>query len=302
MIPSTYPHAEPDVHGRPDLPLVSIAMPVRNNEKTLGLTIRSILSQTYQHWELLIIDDGSTDRTAEVARAFDDPRIRVWSEGRTLRLAARVNQAVGLARGAYIARMDGDDVCYPHRLERQLAYLQSHPDVDLAGTWFMVFEGDGRLLGKRAGPEQHERICAHPQSGFLIGHPTFMARADWFRAHPYDDQAGATEDQDLLLRAYRTSKYANVPEILVGVREGQLNLNKLLIRRRDLTLSFSTYFRRNGQWLLSIRTIAEQSFKAFVDVVAVTTGLHYRLLRHRARATTGAEEKEWEEVWRSLQG
>src|SRR4051794_36827493 len=116
-------------------PLVSIGMPVRNNEKTLGVAVRSIVRQTYPQWELLLINDGSTDGTLEVARGFCDERIRVIDEPESRGLPARLNQAVAAARGEYFARMDGDDLSYPERLERQVAYLQAHPEVDLVGAW-----------------------------------------------------------------------------------------------------------------------------------------------------------------------
>src|SRR5512135_1398022 len=116
-------------------PLVSIGMPVRNNEATLALAIRSILEQTYTNWELLLIDDGSSDGTLRVMRGFTDERIRIFSDGLSLGLPDRLNQAIDASRGEYFARMDGDDVSYPRRLGRQVDYLRHHPQVDLVGAW-----------------------------------------------------------------------------------------------------------------------------------------------------------------------
>ncbi len=94
-------------------PLVSIGMPVFNCEKTLRATVASILNQDYGNWELIIIDDGSSDMTLDTARSFTDPRIRVVPGAGNLCLPARLNEAVGLSRGKYFARMDGDDISYP---------------------------------------------------------------------------------------------------------------------------------------------------------------------------------------------
>ena len=172
-------------------PVVSIAMPVRNCERTLKLAVESILAQTYRSWELLLIDDGSSDGTVEIARSFQDSRIIVYSDGMARGLVARLNQAIALSRAKYFARMDGDDVAYPERLERQLAYLESHPDVDLIGAAILVFGQDGTPLGKRAVRPDHEAICSTPASGFGLAHPTYVGRLEWFRRH-WVPRAGAS--------------------------------------------------------------------------------------------------------------
>ncbi len=143
-------------------PLVSIAMPVRNCRDTLPLAMRTIQWQTYPHWEFLVFDDGSVDGTNDVARriAEGDGRIRVLSDVRQLGISYRLNQAIALSRGSLFARMDGDDVSYPERLERQLAYLCSHPDIDLVGAGAVVFNDHGVAIGKRFAPESHDEICA----------------------------------------------------------------------------------------------------------------------------------------------
>ena len=228
-------------------PVVSIAMPVRNCERTLKLAVGSILAQTYPSWELLLIDDGSSDGTAEIARSFQDSRIIVYSDGMARGLVARLNQAIALSRAKYFARMDGDDVAYPERLERQLAYLESHPDVDLIGAAILVFGQDGTPLGKRVVRPDHEAICSTPASGFGLAHPTYVGRLEWFRRHGYREQALRCEDQDLLLRTYRCSRFANVPEILLGYREETIALRKLLPARRSLPGPCSRNFGgRNG--------------------------------------------------------
>ncbi|MDQ6740620.1 MAG: glycosyltransferase [Actinomycetota bacterium] len=280
-------------------PLISIGMPVRNTEKTLTRAVRSIINQTYPHWELLLIDDGSTDETLRIARSFSDPRIGIRADGASLGLPARLNQAVAASRGTYFARMDGDDVSYPARLERQLAYLRDHPEVDLVGTRTLILDPNGTPLGKRPFPEQHQAICRDPVRGFPLAHPTWLASIDFFRRYKYREDAKRSQDQDLLMRAHRGSVFANVPEILLGYYE-ELNLSKLLRSRRTIMgFAFREYSRR-GLPHLAVRAIAEQSLKSAVDLVAVSSGLNYRLLRHRARPITASEASEWEQVARSL--
>jgi glycosyltransferase involved in cell wall biosynthesis len=100
-------------------PIITIAMPFYNSAATLELAIRSLLNQSYGNFELLLCDDGSDDQGLAIARSFDDPRLICWSDGRRLRLAARLNECIDRARGLYLARMDADDIAYPDRLARR---------------------------------------------------------------------------------------------------------------------------------------------------------------------------------------
>lgn len=274
-------------------PLISVGMPVRNNATTLDLAVRSILAQTYGEIELLLIDDGSTDRTVDLMRRFDDPRVRVISDGESLGLPTRLNQAVAFASGELFARMDGDDVSYPERFERQVAALRAQPDLDLCGTSLVVFRAGYEAIGVRRSPTDHDRIIARPASGFPMAHPTFMGRIEFFRRWPYRPSAVSMEDQDLLLRSYRDSRFANVPEILFGYRETELKLAKILKARRYMALRYGQEFVRQGQPRLAIRAVAEQGAKAIYDSVAIGLHLDYRLLRHRAGPISALEQAEW---------
>ncbi len=283
-------------------PLISIGMPVLNSQDTLLPAINSLFLQTCSNWELLLIDDGSTDRTLEIISKLADPRLRTFRDGKRLGLAARLNQAIASSRGKYFARMDADDVTYPRRLEHQLLYLEQHPDVDMVGAGMMVFRSDGTALGKRLGPETSAAICARPSGGFPMGHPTYFGHRAWFRRYGYKEEVvGAVhEDQDLLLRSYRTSKIANVPEILHGYRENKLDLAKFLNTRKWLAKSLFRTFREQGRLPVAILAVAEQVVKAGVDCIAIGSGLGYHLLRHRAQPITADERCEWERVWKAV--
>ena len=115
-------------------PIITIAMPFYNSAATLELAIRSLLNQSYSDFELLLCDDGSSDQGLAIAHSFDDPRLVCWSDGRRLRLAARLNECIDRARGRYLARMDADDIAYPDRLERQLIFLETNAEVDLCSA------------------------------------------------------------------------------------------------------------------------------------------------------------------------
>jgi glycosyltransferase involved in cell wall biosynthesis len=120
-------------------PIITIAMPFYNSAATLELSIRSLLNQSYGDFELLLCDDGSDDLGLVIARSFDDPRVICWSDGRRLRLAARLNECIDRARGSYLARMDADDIAYPYRLALQLAFLDQHAEVDLCSAGLLAY-------------------------------------------------------------------------------------------------------------------------------------------------------------------
>jgi glycosyltransferase involved in cell wall biosynthesis len=285
-------------HGSPSQPLVSIAMPVHNTEKTLALAIRSVLLQTYHCWELIIIDDASTDSSLAVAKRFGDGRIRLISEPTNLGLAARLNQAMDMSRGDLFARLDGDDLAYPERLERQVAFLHRHPEVDLLGTGAMVFAGDGKALGLYPMRQTHQAICRHPWSGFYLAHPTWMGRMAWFKRYRYRPGMAKSQDQDLLLRTYRSSTFACLPEELTGYRLERLSLRKTLISRYHLCQAFGREARRNRYYLAWFTAVAAQVAKGLYDSLTLVTGLDHLALKHRALRADPRALSRWEECWR----
>jgi glycosyltransferase involved in cell wall biosynthesis len=275
-------------------------MPVYNAQHTIAPAIRSILAQTFSDWELLIIDDGSTDETLSVAQRFRDPRIRILSNDKNLGLPVRLNETIEQSRGKYYARMDGDDVAYPQRLARQISYFCDQPKLDLIGAWTIVFGSDGIALGKRAGKLSHADICVKPVAGFAISHPTFFGRLSWFKHWMYDSRAESSCDQDLLLRSFASSQFANMPNILLGYREERIRLTRLLYYRRLFAWALLRYFAQRNPWLAT-RGVIEQIIKAGGDCAAILLGLNYHILRHRAGPITDDERHEWECVWRSVQ-
>lgn len=209
-------------------PLVTVAMSAYNASGTIDIALRSILAQTYQNWELIVVDDGSTDRTAENISCIQDSRVRFIQESSGNRgLAARLNQCVHLARGQYIARMDADDVAYPQRLERQVQFLEEHRDIDLLGTGAVIFKGDGEIIGCYPTAGSHEAICRRPWWGFPLAHPTWMGKRDWFLSHPYSHEDTRCEDQALLLQSFSRSRFAALEEVLLGYRVAEIEAGKL---------------------------------------------------------------------------
>jgi len=281
-------------------PLVSVGLQFFNNDQTLESAIRSIRQQSFTEWELIVHDDGSRDRSADVVRRFQDPRIRFFPESVNRQRPYRLNQSLELARGQFYAVMDGDDVAYPDRLKKQVQFLTQNPDVDLVGGGMMVFKGDGIPIGKRTPQVQHEQICRKPWAGFPLAQPTFMGRIGWFRLHKYCASFPLAEDQDLLLRSYRNSRFANLPEIVMGYREKCLSWMKLAKGRSYLTRAVCRQLKFEERARLIPSVILLQALKSAADGISIVTGLNYELLRHRAAATTEEERQQWRQVYQSV--
>jgi glycosyltransferase involved in cell wall biosynthesis len=279
---------------------VTIAMPTRNAAATLPQAVASLRNQTHSHWNLIILDDGSTDETFQVARraAADDSRISVVRKQSSHGIGARLNEILDMTESSLLARMDADDVAYPQRFERQVQYLKENPEVDLLGCAMLVFGSEGRAIGKRRVPTTHAEICRRPKAGFPLFHPTWMGRLDWFRRHRYRPAAMRHEDQDLLLRSYRTSVFANLQEPLLGYNEAQLILKNLLQGRINRTRAVAGMLWKEGHRAGAVGVVAEQFAKGSVDAFAISARLDHRLLRHRASPISEAELTAWQRVWK----
>jgi glycosyltransferase involved in cell wall biosynthesis len=189
-------------------PKLTIGIPFYNNAETLGDAIRSVFAQTFHDWELILVDDGSTDHSLEIASSIKDSRVRVISDGQNRKLPYRLNQITREAQADFIARMDADDLISPLRFEKQLAILDNHPEIDLVTTGVCSITNDTRPVGLRCGSS------AEPITGrkLLLGqcavvHAAMLGRKSWFVRNPYDETAMLTEDYELWLRAFANKDF-----------------------------------------------------------------------------------------------
>ncbi len=280
-----------------DEPLVTIALPAFNAEKTIRIALASIRAQTYTNWELLVLDDGSTDNTAQIVKGIGDDRIQLIADGQNRGLPVRLNQAIDLAKGELFARLDADDVAYPERLQKQVGYLLSHPDVDLLASGMMVFSEGGHPVGLYPSRTSHEEICADPKSGFYVAHPTWMGRVRWFRNWRYDPLCRKAQDQDILLRAYRTSRYAALAEPLVGYRREHISVRKSVLGRFYFSRAIVKVTRNEGSLVVAVPAILMQIAKGVIDAIAIASGLERYFLRHRAQPHLPEQAETWKSVW-----
>lgn len=207
-----------------------MVLPVWNGQIYLAAAIRSILLQTHTDFELIVVDDGSTDMSASIAESFalSDPRVLVLRRPHD-GFAAALNAALASARGEYIARMDADDVSVPHRLERQISFLRQHPQCVAVGSWVEVIDADGNPLGLTRFVEAHDEIVGAFLRGITaIAHPSVLVRRDALIAiGGYDALQHPSEDLDLWLRLIDQGGLANLPEPLLQYRrhEGAMGVH-----------------------------------------------------------------------------
>jgi glycosyltransferase involved in cell wall biosynthesis len=206
--------------GKPwnqDVPRVTVLLPAYNAAAYLREAVDSVLGQTFADFELIVINDGSTDGTAALLVGYDDPRLRIVDNGENLGLIATLNKGLGLARGEYIARMDADDICEPSRFEKQVAYLDRHVEVGVCGGSIRYFgEAPDQAVPY---PVDHDAIEAEMLFGNSMAHPAVMLRRSFVEEHElaYRDFAAA-EDYELWARAIKLFQFHNLPDAVLRYR------------------------------------------------------------------------------------
>ena len=198
------------------IPDISVIMPAHNSEAYIAEAVQSILEQTWQNFELIIINDGSTDYTLQVVESFTDSRIRVISLAKNGGISAALNTGITQARGHYIARLDSDDISDKHRLQKQKYFLDQHPEVGVIGCYIKVFDHNS------------ERIHYYPLDSLILkkslpyvspfAHPAVMIRKSCLPPQPYNSRFNLAEDLDLWFRLSTDTEFATLPECLIRLR------------------------------------------------------------------------------------
>lgn len=216
--------------------LISVLMPVYNVKAYVEEAVNSVLNQTYRNIELVIVDDASTDGTYEVLLDLQkkDSRIRLYHNELNNKICKTLNKALKYAKGKLIARMDGDDISAPRRLEILKEYLDSNPDISLVGSWSIAIDEKGRCISRKKYPCGNTAIMKGNQFMSSVSH-IWMARyevykeLDGYRNIPY------AEDYDFLLRGEINGyKYANIAQYLykIRIRQGNTVSSNGLVQRK----------------------------------------------------------------------
>ncbi len=187
-------------------PLISVIMPVFNSEKYLVQAIESILYQTYFHFEFIILDDGSVDRSLDIIQSYadKDDRINVVVNKKNLGLGQSLNKGLTLAKGEFIARMDADDISFPHRLQKQLSFLLAHPEIMILGGNQVVIDPDGDQVSHLSFSNQPSVLRWNMLlgNGLIVSHPSVMIRRDFLLSIGGYSDLRAAQDFELWSRLF----------------------------------------------------------------------------------------------------
>src|SRR5574337_1130485 len=266
-------------------PKVTVLTPVHNREQHVAAAIESVLAQSFADFELLLIDDGSTDDSVGIMRSYmTDPRVRLVCNEQNLGIPKTRNRGIDLARGEYIAMLDSDDWAYPTRLEKQVAFLDHHSDFAVVGAWATEMDETGRSLRRvkilpvLPGELQSRllfRSCHH--------HSSIMARTAVLQEYRYREQYAVSPDYDLFVRLARQYKLANLPYILVCRRTHP----QCVTREKPQAVKEKNLEIVSGQ-------LAELGIEFTPDDLEH----HFLLLRmNRSQLTRDREYLEWANLW-----
>ncbi len=216
-------------------PAISVIMSVYNGETYLVEAVESVRSQTFENWELVIINDCSTDSTPALLAelAAKDERIKVHTNEVNLKLPTSLNKAISLCEGKYIARMDADDICLPDRLEKQFAFMEAHPEVSLSSCRFMTMKNGVFASGGAGGRCDSEALQAMLFVSNPILHPGVIAKADVMKKYGYDTTLTCTEDLELWTRMAAQGETLQIlPECLLLYRLHDKQITSTTLERQ----------------------------------------------------------------------
>ncbi|MEP7168919.1 MAG: glycosyltransferase [Bacteroidota bacterium] len=211
-------------------PIVTILMCVYNGEEFLREAIESMLMQTFSQFEFLIINDASKDNSGKIILSYPDPRIRVIDNEINIGLTRSLNKGIALSKGKYIARMDADDISLPGRLQKQVEFMEAHPEAGVVGTWILFTDTEETFCP----PADYEDVKIQLFKNNSLAHPSVMMRNDMFQKFQlsYNEKLQYAQDYELWVQCCRYFKVYNIPEVLVRYRRhsGQISSEKKILQ------------------------------------------------------------------------
>lgn len=268
------------------MPKVTVLIPVFNRERYIRDAIDSVLAQSFTDFEVLAIDDGSTDGSIELVTTYADPRVRLIRNERNLGIPTTRNRGIAAARGEYLAFLDSDDIALPKRLARQVAFLDAHPDYAAVGAWIQWMDTAGRRQrGVKRKPVSAEQIAANRLFRQGIENSTAMARTSVLREFGHREEMALGSDYDLWSRIAAKHKLATLPEVLV-------------YRRRHGERVTNSDEDRSKAWRLQI--YARQLQDLGISFSQQDLERHYLLRRmHKTDLAPDTDFLDWTETWLS---
>lgn len=272
--------------------LVTIGIPVYNAAPFLRDTIISVINQTYKQIEIIIINDGSTDNSMEIAASFSDNRILIINDGENRGLISRLNQLVNVAKGKYFARMDADDIMFTDRIEKQLSCFIGREDIDVVYSDAISINEFNNVNGyKETKPFTSSEDILRKKTPI---HPTILGTLEWFKCNPYDSNFFLLEDFELYLRTIDNSTYFGIKEPLLFYREtSNYNSPKYL---KSLPSMMKMYKRYSLSPLYIIRYLALTMLKFLYHFFLERSGLQNVAVRYRFTLLSVSDKKKYQAI------
>jgi glycosyltransferase involved in cell wall biosynthesis len=210
---------------------ITIGLTFFNNEDTLEYAIGSILAQSMTNWELILINDGSTDGSCLIASKYANcyNQIKYINDGINKGLICRLNQIIDLTQSKYLVRMDADDIMFPNRIEKQISFLNENVDIDIVSSGAVIINQKNQISGIR----DCEILDNFQYSDLFfrsyIIHPTAVFRTNWIKKHRYSEGYLRAEDLELWCRTFVNSNHFRIPEPLLFYREGKVSVRNYIL-------------------------------------------------------------------------
>lgn len=205
-------------------------MPVHNSENYVQASLNSIIDQTYDDFEIILIDDNSQDKTLSIVKSFKDQRIKIIRNKRRRGVAGSLNIGLKYAKGEYIARMDSDDIARANRFKEQVRFLDTHPEVILVGSWVNIINENGKIISEKKQPVTYESVLENIMKYNPFIHSTVMFRKNILLSiGAYENDLDGAEDYDLFLRVAKKYPVCNIPKKLLSYRvhKGNITLSSM---------------------------------------------------------------------------
>lgn len=212
---------------------LTVLMTVYNGEAFLRETVDSILCQTFEDFKFLVVDNASSDGSCEIIRSYDDPRIQLVALPENIGQIPALNKGLAMIDTPYIARMDADDISLPRRFEKQMAFMEAHPEVGVCGTHAVAFNGKQETLWQH--PVDHEDIKVQLLFECCLVHPSVIMRREFLERHQlnYNELLGHSEDWELWQRCAKHFPLANIPGVLVRYRVHGQSVSRQTLDRQQ---------------------------------------------------------------------
>ena len=248
-------------------PTITVLLSMYNAENYVGIAIESILKQTFSDFELIAVDDCSTDKSWDIVQQYMKLDSRVIAKRNEVNLGGckTLNVGLKLAKGKYIARLDNDDWSYPNRLEKQFDFLEAHPDVGIVGGVMEIMNQHGEVTGKRKYNISDQEIRNKIFRYSPFSHPLVMIRKSILdKVGPYDPAYAPADDYELYFRIGNESQFANLPDVIMRYRVIPSSITFMQTKKMELaTINVRNQYSKNPNYNYTLVDKLYNTFQFF---------------------------------------